>query len=207
MSGGRTMSRGRATAGTWRGWARGAPVTLPVVMANALVQALLTVGDPTPETGWGFALRVTVSGLAIIVALWLVVGAAAAAVRPDEGFSAPPVRLLAGSALAVLLGVLAGVLSPILPIVIASAALPVLSALAATPRGAARRTLAHSPGRAALAVLGTVLVLLVNWIVALMLAFFVTGPISAALTWVVFGLSATLLAVWWATVHRRAAGA
>lgn len=201
MSGGRTMT------GTWRGCVRGAPVTVPVVIANALVQALLTVGDPAPEAGWGFALRVTVSGVAMIVALWMVVGATATAVRPDERFSAPPVRLLAGSALAVLLGVLAGVLSPILPIVIASAALPLLSTLAVTPRGAARHTLAHSPGRAALALLVTVLVLLVNWIVALILGFFVTGPVSAALTWVVFGVSATLLAAWWATVHRRAAGA
>ncbi|HMT49816.1 MAG TPA: hypothetical protein PKC36_06695, partial [Dietzia sp.] len=76
--------------GTWRGFARGARVTIPVVVVTALVQAVLVIGDPTPEGTWGFTLRAVASVVAVIVALWLVVWAAASAVRPGATFSMPP---------------------------------------------------------------------------------------------------------------------
>lgn len=190
--------------GTWRGCVRGARVVLPVVIVGALVQALLVVGDPTPEGAWGFALRVVVSGLAMVVALWLTVGAAATAVDVDERFSIPSIRLLIGVTAAVVVGALAGVLSPILPIVVAAAGLPLLSALAVRPRTAAFRTVTYSPGRALLGFFWVAVLFFVNWVIALVLGFFVDGPVAAALTWAVFGLSTAILATYWAVLHRRA---
>ncbi|MFN3600042.1 MAG: hypothetical protein ACK4UY_01485 [Dietzia sp.] len=176
----------------------------PVVIVGALVQSLLVVGDPTPEGAWGFALRVVMSGLALIGALWLIVGAAATAVKVDARFSMPSIRLLTGVTAAVVIGALTGVLSPILPIVVAAVALPLLSALAVEPRTTAFRTVTYSPGRALLGYLWIAVLSIVNWVIALMLGFFVAGPVAAALTWVVFGFSTAVLATYWAAMHLRA---
>lgn len=177
---------------------------VPVVIVGALVQSLLVVGDPTPEGAWGFALRVAVSGLALIGALWLIVGAAATAVKVDASFSMPSFRLLTGVTAVVVIGALAGVLSPILPIVVAAAALPLLSALAVEPRTTAFRAFKYSPGRALLGVFWTATLFVVNWVIALMLGFFIAGPVAAALTWVAFGFSTAILATYWAALHSRA---
>lgn len=190
--------------GTWRGCLRGAPVVLPVVIVNALLQAVLVVGDPTPGGAWGFALRVGASGLAMILALWLIVGASAAAVDADARFSIPPMTVLIGATAAVVLGVLAGVVSPILPVVVAVAAVPLLASLATRPSPGVLRTVTCTPGRALLGFFWTALLFFVNWAVALVLGFFVGGPVSAALTWMVFGFSAAILATQWAALHRRA---
>ncbi|WP_354057243.1 hypothetical protein [Dietzia sp. 2505] len=176
----------------------------PVVIVNALVQALLVVGDPTPGSAWGFALRVGASGLATILALWLIVGASAAAVDAEAASVTPPTRLLSGATVAVVLGVLAGVISPALPVVVAAGAVPLLTALAARPRAHALHTITCARGRALLGVFWVVLLSIVNWVIALVLGFFVGGPVSAALTWVVFGFSASILATHWAVLHRRA---
>ncbi|HMT50489.1 MAG TPA: hypothetical protein PKC36_10120, partial [Dietzia sp.] len=118
----------------------------------------------------------------------------------------PPVGLLAGAAGAVGLGAVAGILSPVLPLVVAVAGLPALTALATTPRWSTSRSVRRSPGRVVLALGLTVLVFVVDWVLALVLGFFVGGPVSAALTWVVFGVTAAFLATHWAVLHRRAAG-
>ncbi|MFN3340090.1 MAG: hypothetical protein ACK40Z_10385 [Dietzia sp.] len=174
------------------------------MIVGALVQSLLVVGDPTPEGAWGFALRVVVSGLALIGALWLIVGAAATAVRVDASVSMPSIRLLAGVTAVVVTGALAAVLSPILPIVVAAVALPLLSALAVEPRSTAFRTFRYSPGRALLGVFWIAMLFIANWVIALLLGFFIAGPVAAALTWVVFGFSTAILANYWAALHSRA---
>lgn len=191
--------------GTWRGCRRSARVVSPVVIVNALVQALVVVGDPTPGGTWGFALRVGASGLAMILALWMIVGASAAAVDAGAVSMTPPTRLLSGATVAVVLGVLAGVLSPVLPVVVAAVAMPLLTALAARPRAHALHTVKCGRGRALLGAFWVALLFIVNWVIALLLGFFIGGPVSAALSWVVFGFSASILASHWAVLHRRAA--
>ncbi|PAY22550.1 hypothetical protein CEY15_12625 [Dietzia natronolimnaea] len=178
---------------------------LPVVIVNALLQALLVVDDPTPEGAWGFALRVGASGLAMILALWLILGASAAAVDADARFSVPPMTVLIGATAAVVLGGLAGVVSPILPVVVAVAAVPLLASLASRPSPGVLRTVTCTPGRALLGFFWVALLFIVNWVIALLLGFFIGGPVSAALSWVVFGFSASILATHWAVLHRRAA--
>ena len=189
--------------GMWRGLVRGARVVLPVVLVGAIVQGLLVVGDPTPHVDWVFALRVVVSGLVMIVVVWLIVGVAATAVDADAGLSIPSIRLLIGVTSAVVGGALAGVLSPILPIVVAVAGLPVLSALAVRPWTAPIRMVMVSPFRTLLGFVLVATLFIVIWVTALLLGFFIAGPVAAMLTWVVFGFSTAIAATYWAALHRR----
>ncbi len=171
---------------------------VPIIVVSAVFQALLVLGNPVPTISWWFSVRVLASVLVLILMLWLTMGFAA---YTDTRFSP---RLLLAVTVAVLCGIVAGVLNPILPLLVAVISLPVLSAVAVGPLKAVARTIAFAPIRAFLGSVGSAVLIIANVVAGLLLGFFVTGVVTAALTWLVFGISATILATYWASLHRRA---
>jgi hypothetical protein len=177
---------------------RGLLTYAPIIVVGAVIQALLVLGDPVPTTSWWFSVRVLASALVLILALWLTMGFAA----HTDGRSSP--RLLLAVTVAVLCGIVAGILNPILPLLVALISLPVLSAVAAGPLRAVTRTITFAPIRTFLGFAGATVLIIVNVVAGLVLGFFVTGVVAAGITWLVFGTSAAILATYWASLHRRA---
>lgn len=189
--------------GAWRAAVRGWRVFAPVVLAQAVVQALLVVADPVPALTPGFVALVVVSASVAIVALWLMVCAASAGVdgTPRRALSrATRHPEMLGSVLAIGVGAVA-----------ASALWAGLAALvltlgmiflAAQADGRARpwQTVRGAPWRTALAVLVSIVALLLCWVLAGVLGFFVGGTLAAAGTWLWFGLTATVLSCRWCWV-------
>ncbi|MBQ7803963.1 hypothetical protein [Rhodococcus sp. (in: high G+C Gram-positive bacteria)] len=171
---------------------------VPVILVGAMFQALLILGDPVATTSWWFSVRVLASALVLILMLWLTMGLAT---HTNTRFSP---RLLLAVTVTVLCGIVAGIPNPILPLLVALISLPVLSAVAAGPVKAVAQTIAFAPIRTFLGLAGSAALIIANMAAGLLLGFFVTGVVAAAITWLVFGISATILAVYWASLHRRA---
>jgi len=171
---------------------------VPIIVVGALIQALLVLGDPVPTTSWSFAIRVLSSALVLILMLTLTMGFAA---HTNTRFSP---RLFLAVTIAVLCGIVAGILNPILPLLVALISLPVLSAVAVGPVKAVARTITFAPIRTFLGLTGSTVLIIANVVAGLLHGFFVTGPAAAGMTWLVFGISATILATYWASLHRRA---
>ncbi|MFD6517929.1 hypothetical protein [Rhodococcus sp. NPDC060176] len=156
------------------------------------------VGDPVPTATWSFAARVLASVSVLVLVLWLTIGFAT---HTDARFSP---RLLLAVTVTVLCGIVAGILNPILPLLVAVISLPVLSAAAAGPVKEVTRTITFAPIRTSLGLAGSAVLIIANVVAGLLLGFFVTGVVAAAIAWLVFGISATILATHWASLHRRA---
>lgn len=170
----------------------------PIVVIGAVVQALTVIGDPVPTMSWGFSARVLVSMSVSTLTVWLLMSLA---VRPKARFSP---RLLLAVTVAVLCGIVAGILDPILALLVALISLPVLSAAATGSVKAVIPTITFAPIRVFLGLIWAVLLMIVNVVAALFLGFFVTGPVAAGITWLLFGVSAAILTTHWASLHRRA---
>lgn len=170
----------------------------PIIVVGAVMQALLVVGDPVPTMSWWFSVRVLASALVLVLMVWLTIGFAA---HTDARFSP---RLLLAVTVAVLCGIVAGILNPILVLLVAVTSLPVLSAAAAGTLTTVTRTITFAPIRAFLGLAWSAVLIIANVVAGLVLGFFVTGPVAAGITWFVFGTSAAILATYWASLHRRA---
>ncbi|WP_072806064.1 hypothetical protein [Rhodococcoides yunnanense] len=171
-------------------------VCASIILVGAVIQALLVVGDPIPTQSWAFSLRVVASASVLILLVWSTFG-----IVDDNRLT---LRLLLVTIVAVFCGILAGILNPVLALVVAVISLPVLAAAAAGPVHAVTRTIKAAPVRVFLGLAWAAVLLIVNAAVALVLGFFVTGPAAAGLTWLAFGISAAVLAIYWASLHRRA---
>lgn len=172
---------------------KGVLVYTPIILVGAVIQALLVVGDPVPTTSWSFASRATASAVVLIALVWLTIGIAD---------SRPSARLLLATVIAVISGIAAGILNPVLALLVALISLPILTAAGSLKRSV--QTIMLSPVRTFLGFAWAAVLLIVNAVVALVLGFFVTGPVAAGITWLVFGISAAILATYWASLHRRA---
>lgn len=209
MSTATTTSAEPATrVGTWRTLAGGRRMFVPVVVGNAVVQTLSVVSDPVPGLSVGFVAVTAVSTLAVLVAVWLTVCAASAAVdgvprhallraRQHMGVLGWALGILLLTAAAVALAVWLGAVVLVLGLFVLPAAAtgerPVLVA--------GYRPVVRSPLRSALAVLAAVVAVVLSWMVALLLGFFVTGAGAAALTWLWFGLVTTVLLCLWCSLY------
>lgn len=186
-----------------RGWR----VFMPVVVGNAVVQAATTVPFLTPGEGLGFVALAVVSAAALVVGAVLIV-AAAAAVAGVAGVSGSRVRMprrlwLAASVSVVLVGTAAVTLYPLVPVVLTLAFI-VLPGLARGELSSGFVAFVSHPGRAVLLTVLTLLTVALLWVGALLLGFFITGAVSAALTWLAFGAAAVELAKAWAAMAERA---
>ncbi|GAB2911080.1 hypothetical protein GCM10027047_06670 [Rhodococcus aerolatus] len=162
-----------------------------VVVAHAVVQALLVVGDPVPATAPAFLGRLAASVVAVAVAGWLL----ARRVRPGARAARPSPHALVGWLVAVVLVAAAAVVHPLVGALAVVVALPLLTG--------AGRSLRRHPGRTVVAVVLTVAALVLTWVVSLLLGLFVTGVLGAGATWLWTGLVAALLLRRWSALGTR----
>jgi hypothetical protein len=184
--------------GTWRTVGRGWPAFAAAVLGNAAVQALTVLPGVTPAWTTSF-LALFLASFAAIVLAAAVVAATAAAVRPVW----PRGTLIAVVALLVLaVAGLSLLTTYVIPVAVAGGAWW-LGVVAGRHRpGAAFRVFRDRPVAAVLAVLVTILLVVIGWVAAFGLGFFVTGWLSALLTWIIFGVVGVVLIAWWAGLYR-----
>ncbi|WKK71490.1 TIGR03767 family metallophosphoesterase [Rathayibacter oskolensis] len=166
------------------------------VVLNAVVQALLVIGDPDVTASPVFVVLVAVSVLSVLVTGVLISGR-------------PSVRLVLWVAGILVVTALVAVVAPwavVVPL-LGVAFLPAVAAGEARPVAATLGVLRVRVGGSVLAVLGLVVIVAVGWIVALVLGFFVTRFVADLLTWLWFGASAVLVVEWFGRLYRRGAGA
>jgi hypothetical protein len=191
--------------GMWRAWARGWRVIVPLIVVVAVIQSATVLGNPEPAPDLLFSLLTAAS---LVVTIGAVAIAAEAALAGVDGrrMSAPGGRLVLWSA-AIVLGVtvVAVLLAVVTPLAIVLA-LVLLPAVADGQRNPLHGLVVFTrrPGRAVVFTLVALLVIALSWVVALLLGFFVTGPLAAGVTWLWFGLVSTLLLCGATSLYRRA---
>lgn len=190
----------------WRIVARGWRVFVPVVLINAVVQAATVAPALTPEPGAGFLALAAASFLAFSAASAAVAVAARAAVVGGR-MPWPRWWVWFGSALAVLAMTASALLSPIAVPFAAVLALVVMPGIAAGDGLAGVRVFARRPWRAILLSIGSLLSIVVLWVGALLLGFFITGAIAAFATWLVSGAIAVVLVGAWTSLVSETARA
>lgn len=164
------------------------------VAVNAVVQALLVIGDPDVTASPVFVVLVAVSVLSVLVTGVLISGR-------------PSVRLVLWVAGILVVTALVAVVAPwavVVPL-LGAAFLPAVAAGEARPVAATLRALRGRVGGSVLAVLGLVVIVAVGWVVALVLGFFVTGFVADLLTWLWFGASAVVIIRSFERLSRRGA--
>lgn len=180
------------TRGAAAAWLAGWRVFVPVTIVAATAQAATVLGSGRPAPDPVFALIAVVSLLVAGVALAIVAAGARAAVDRSP-FRVPGPRLLLWTlGLLVVASAAAVVFLPAAPLVAVAGAflLPPVAAGGRTGfRGFA--VFRGHPVRAVLATLGLLLAVVIAWLSAVVLGLFVTGPLGAGLTWLVFGVVAS----------------
>lgn len=200
-----------ALARMWRGWA----VIVPVVVANAALQALLIWPDPTPGAN---ALAIVIAFLSAVVflAAYSLVGAAALRVA-DGGVSwSQAVGVVrengtryAVSAFALTVVVVIGLAVYTVPglLVIALTPFLLLAALDGkrNPLAANFATIGRRFGRWLLTIVITGLVVVVGWPMTGLFAFFIRGSLASFVVWTVSGLVVAWFTTAWALIYRSVA--
>ncbi len=189
----------------WRAVGSGWRVHVPVVVGNAVVQALAVWPAATPAFSWVFILLAVASFVAFVASLALVAAQARASVDA-AAFSWPSSALSFTAAILVLITVAASLLSALAVPLLLLATLIVLPGAAAQPWRpfAGFRVFATAPLRAILLAVLTLVVVGLLWVVALLLGLLVTGFFGAGFTWLVFGVVGVLLVAGWTALAARA---
>jgi hypothetical protein len=185
---------------TWRLVGRGWRVYLPVTVVLAAIQVLLVSGDPAPAFTWSFVALFFVSLVAVFLAVWLTLRTATGA----AGSRLSSLGWLAGAGL---LALVTAVVEPLLLPVALALGLLVLPPAAAgdgNPIAAGWRSLRRAPWRYVLAFVVLLALAGLSWVVALLLGLFVTGVLSAGLSWLWFGGVMTLIICQWCAVYAGA---
>jgi hypothetical protein len=190
----------RLLARGWRTW-------VPVVIGNAAVQAATTAPFATPAVAAGFLALAVLSLLALVVSVVLVVSQSAASAAGVRWRTPSPRLWIAGAAAVLIIGGSAVVLAPLLLLTM-TAALIMLPAIASGAGSfAGFRVFAAAPLHAISLTICTVLVLALLWVAALLSGFFLTGALSAALTWLVLGVAGVVLIAAWSALVAGTIGA
>jgi hypothetical protein len=194
----------------WRGWR----VMVPVVVANAVVQALLVWPPFTYDTGWWTVVSAVISALAFGVSFGLVASAALQVADGPVSWSQAATTLrthLPGYALwaiAWLLAVSAGLAFNTVPGLIVAALTPflLLAALDGHRNALGRnvRTLGRRFWRWLVTVAIIGIVLLVGDLSAGLFTFFTRNPLAALVVWLVGGLVIAWFTTAWGLIYRSA---
>jgi hypothetical protein len=188
-----------------RGWR----VFVPVIILDAAAQSLLVWSNPTPKFSWQFSGLVLLSLLALLAAAWLTTAAASAAVDDVGGLALQRIRrrpvivawLVAIGIVAVAASLLEVWMAPI-ALILGAFVLPPAAAEEPVLRRAWSPIVRRPLGTVGLLV-GVIVLALVTWIVALVLGFFVTGVLGAAITWLWFGLVGSYVLCLLCSLYRR----
>ncbi len=194
----------------WRGWA----VIVPVVIVNALLQAVLIWPDPTPGDGVVPILLALVSVIVFAVAYGLVAATAlhVAGGRVGWGQVIATVKASAGGYVLCFVGLLI-----VVAIGCALYGLPGLLVLAVTPffllaalDGEKNplvinfRTLGRRPWRWLVTTVITGLVVILGSLINGLTSFFVRGPAASLIVWAISGLVLAWFTTAWALIYRNA---
>jgi hypothetical protein len=189
-------------------------VIVPVVILNALVQALLVWPAYTYDSGWYTALSAVLSGVAFLVAYGLVASAALDVPVRRVGWRQVWARLrthlgrYALWAVLLLVAVSIGLAIYTVPGLLVMALTPflLLAALDGRPNPVATnfRTVGRRFWRWLLTVTIVGLGVLLGSLIAGFTAFFWHGGIGSALVWLVGGLLLAWITVGWALIYRSA---
>ena len=210
MSTYRVSALASAAVRLWRGWT----VIVPVVIANALLQALLVWPAFTYDSGWYTLVSAVVSAVVFLLAYGLVgvaaLGVPSGRVGWKAAWAALRIRLAPYSLWAVLLLV-------VVAIGLAFYTVPGLLVLAATPflllasldgrrnpLAVNFRTIGRRFWRWLVTMAITGVGVLVGSLAAGFTAFFWRGGIASALVWLVAGLLLAWVTVAWALIYRSA---
>lgn len=183
---------------------------LPAIAANAVLQALLVLPDPTAEASVGFLLGALASGLVALATYAVLV---ATTVSPDASAMkhALRVRGLRFAAWTIALTVLVVIGTafflgvPGYVIAAVSVYLPIAAMSAGgNPLAAGFSAIGRRPLAYLLRLLLTIIVAAVVFVQAAVTSFFVGGAAATAITMVVIGLLAWWLTRVWSTAFARA---
>ena len=194
----------------WRGWA----VIVPVVVVNAILQALLIWSDPTPGDGIAPILLAIASAIVFIVAYGL---AAATALQVADGKVGWPQAITAlkdragGYALCVVglvIAIAIGLALYGLPGLLVLAVTPflLLAALDGQPNvlGSNFRTIARRPWRWLVTTVITGLIVILGSFINGFTAFFIRGSAASLVVWIISGLVLAWFTTAWALIYRDA---
>lgn len=208
----RLTALGTALIRMWRAWL----IIVPVVVINAIAQALLVLGDPVGGLSLGPILLAVVSFLILVAALALV---GAASLQVATG-AVDTRRVIATSrqqylklvlwSLGLLVVVALGLSLYVIPglLVLALAPYLLLAVIdgAGNPLAADFRAIAARWGRWLVTVIVTGVIAWVLWLLAAVNTFFVTGAPAAFIAWICCGLVASWFLVAWALIWRAING-
>ena len=194
----------------WRGWR----VIVPVVVANAIVQALLVWPPYTYDMGWWTIASAVLSALAFGVSFGLVASTALQVADGPVSWSASAGTLRAhiGSytlwAIAWLLAVSIGLALNTVPGLLVAALTPFLLLAALDGQGNALvrnlRTVGRRFWRWLLTVAVIGVVLFVSDVGAGLFTFFIRNPLASLTVWLVGGLAIAWFTTAWALIYRSA---
>lgn len=182
-------------------------VAVAAVLANALVQSLTAVTTGTPGWGASFSLLLLASIVSVTAALAFV-SDAVSSLRDGRPWRAPrAVTWFAALTCVVLVFLVATTFPPALPVVVVLACIVLPAVAAGQSPLHAFQVFRRTPGRAATAVVLTLIASGLLWLGALLLGFFVAGAASAFLTWALFGFGAVgFFRLWPRAVHDSGVG-
>ena len=194
----------------WRGWR----VIVPVVLVNAILQALLIWPDPTPGDGIVPLLLALVSAVVFLVSYGLVSATALNVADGPMGWSQAVTTLRTNSARysawAVGLAVvtIAGLAIYTIPGLVVLALTPFLLLAALDGRANPLATNFHTMGRRfwrwLVTTVITGLVVIVGSLLSGLTTFFVRGSLASLLVWVVSGLVLAWFTTAWGLIYRSA---
>ena len=192
----------------WRAWA----IMVPVVVLNAVIQALLVLGDPVPGVSAWFIIASVISFVVLVASFLLVAVAMLQAVTGKVGFASVfhtavsrSVRMLLWAAI-LTAAVIIGLVLYVAPGLLVLAVFPYLLIAVADgerqPLPANFRAIGRHWVRWLVMIIGMGIWCFLLWLFTALNAFFITGPISAFAAWIVLGLFASWFTCSWARVWR-----
>jgi hypothetical protein len=194
----------------WRGWV----VIVPVVVLNAVFQALLILPDPTPGLNASAILIGLLSALFFLGAYTLIAGTALKVPDGRVGWSTalgvvrPNAARYALSALALAIVVVIGLALYTVPGLLALALTPFLLLAALdgqrNPIAVNFATIGRRFWRWLVTTAITGLVVVIGWLMAGLFAFFIRGSLASFVVWAVAGLVVAWFTTAWALIYRSA---
>lgn len=200
-----TVNRTSNMAAAWR-------MAIPVVLLNAVIQALLLVVDPSPPLTWWIWPLAFVSFAAIVVTLAVILAALLLGARGECSWRAtaslvrsrllPMILFTAGLVIATVIGLALWVLPGLIVLALTPYLLIAVMAGSAHPIRSNLRAIRARWGRWILMLLVTGTVAGALWGGSALVAFFVPGTVGTFLTWLAIGLVGTALVQMWCRAWR-----
>jgi hypothetical protein len=194
----------------WRGWR----VIVPVILVNAVLQALLIWPDPTPGEGIVPLLLALVSAVVFLVAYGLVTATALHVADGPVGWGQAKTTLrvngmrYAAWAIGLAVVTIAGLAIYTIPGLVVLALTPFLLLAAldgrANPLGANFHTMGRRFWRWLVTTVITGLVVIVGSLLSGLTTFFVRGSIASLLVWIVSGFVLAWFTTAWGLIYRSA---